>query len=178
MKRAAAILAIALLASACSPAAARNCAPTGLTSNGELLPDCTLATLNGPPLRLPDGIKGTPTVLNFWASWCTACTAEMPAFERVSKRAGASLRVLGVDAVGISGETRAAGTAFAARLRVTYPVAFDDAGGLYYHFQKRPTLPITVFVDARGIVADFHIGQLDEGEIVSAVSRNLGVAIP
>lgn len=177
MRMAGFALCIAFALAGCSSEKVNSCAPAGLTTNGEALPDCSFTLLDGSTLRIPDDLRGTPTVLNFWASWCVACLDEMPAFDRIARRAGARLRVIGMDAVGVAGETESGGRTFARRLKVSYPIAFDRGGGLYYHFQRRPTLPITVFVDAEGVVANYHIGQLSEAEIAAGILEHLHIRI-
>jgi hypothetical protein len=82
-----------------------------------------------------------------------------------------------MNTVGVEGETEAAGRAFAAKLDIGYPIAFDAEGLLYFHFSGRATLPITVFVDPRGNVADFHIGELTEADIRKTLKTSLGLVL-
>jgi thiol-disulfide isomerase/thioredoxin len=104
---------------------------------------------------------GQPLVLNFFASWCTPCVAEMPDLEAAADRYGDQVGFLGLavrdrveDARRIVEETG-----------VTYPVGLDrDA--LIERFQGL-AMPSTVFIAADGEVLDTHLGvlspeQLDE----------------
>jgi thiol-disulfide isomerase/thioredoxin len=61
----------------------------GSATVGRLAPRVELPDLNaiGRRVRLAD-FRGRPTVVNFWASWCPFCVAEMPAFERVHRQHG------------------------------------------------------------------------------------------
>src|SRR5437764_1777078 len=57
--------------------------PTAKDVSGARLPDATFDLLNGDgTVRLAD-YRGTPLVVNVWASWCPPCQQEMPAFEAV-----------------------------------------------------------------------------------------------
>lgn len=69
--------------------------------------------------------KGRVVVVNFWASWCGPCKAEMPALEQVSKEyAGKPVTFIGVD----SSDVRDSARKLLADLKVTYPTVYDKAG--------------------------------------------------
>jgi thiol-disulfide isomerase/thioredoxin len=69
--------------------------------------------------------KGKVVVLNFWASWCGPCKAEMPALQQVSKEyAGKPVAFIGVD----SSDVRDSASKLLADLKVTYPTVYDKAG--------------------------------------------------
>src|SRR6266536_3670413 len=69
--------------------------------------------------------RGRVVVLNFWASWCGPCKAEIPVLEQVSKEyAGKHVTIIGVD----SSDVRATASKLLADLNVTYPTVYDKAG--------------------------------------------------
>lgn len=69
--------------------------------------------------------KGKVVVINFWASWCGPCKAEMPALEQVSKEYGGKpVAFIGVD----SSDVRDSAGKLLADLKVTYPTVYDKAG--------------------------------------------------
>lgn len=69
--------------------------------------------------------KGRVVVINFWASWCGPCKAEMPALEQVSKEyASKPVTFIGVD----SSDVRDRAGKLLADLKVTYPTVYDKAG--------------------------------------------------
>src|SRR5919202_4670429 len=69
--------------------------------------------------------KGKVVVLNFWASWCGPCKAEMPALQQVSKEyAGKPVTFIGVD----SSDVRDSASKLLTDLKVTYPTVYDKAG--------------------------------------------------
>jgi cytochrome c biogenesis protein CcmG, thiol:disulfide interchange protein DsbE len=176
------VLSTVVLLASCSkaePNAFPPCTPHGFTSPGEALPDCTFEGFNGwSPVRLAK-LQGKPVVLNFWASWCIACITELPNFEKVWKSFNGRVTIVGMDVTGLQGETKGAGLTFARRAGVTYRLAYDPSGLLYAHFspsRTRPIMPITVYVDGRGIVKERHFGgPLSEKELRDAIAQFLGV---
>lgn len=95
-------------------------AAIGHPTTGTAAPAVTLDMLDGGALRL-DALQGRVVLVNFWATWCPPCRAEMPGFETVyqARRAG------GFTVVGISMDegSRAAVAAFLRDHGITYPVA-------------------------------------------------------
>ncbi len=70
-------------------------------------------------------LKGRVVVINFWASWCGPCKAEMPALEQANKQyAGKPVTFIGVD----SSDVRDDASKLLADLNVTYPTVYDKVG--------------------------------------------------
>ena len=175
------ILALALLfAAACTgelpPPAFETCTARSILSEGQRLPDCTFETLDGGRLALRD-LEGKPAVLNFWAEWCVACTREMPDIEAVHQELGDRVAIVGMDLLGVQGETTSAAKGFVERTGVTYRVAYDRNGGLYNHFGNvaNPIMPLTVFVDERGRLAGLRFGEIDAEKLRSLLEEHLQV---
>jgi len=118
-------------------------------------------------------LRGTPLVLNFYASWCTICDRELPDFERVSQQLGERVHVLGVNPQ--SNDTDAAQAAMIARNGVTYPTLRDPQDELLRQFNTTGGLPTTVFVDADGVVRKVHNGLLTEQLLLDEIEASLGV---
>lgn len=118
-------------------------------------------------------LRGTPLVLNFYASWCTICDRELPDFERVSQQLGDRVRVLGVNPQ--SNDTDAAQAAMIARNGVTYPTLPDPQDELLRQFNTTGGLPTTVFVDADGVVRKVHNGLLTEQLLLDEIEASFGV---
>jgi thiol-disulfide isomerase/thioredoxin len=96
-------------------------------------------------------LRGRVVVVNFWASWCGPCRAEMPALEQVSRDyagAGKAVTVVGVDV----SDQRAAANAFLTKAGVSYPTVFDGKGlsGGVATAWSVTALPQTWFVAADG----------------------------
>lgn len=146
------------------------CTPHSLTSPGKTIPDCSFEGFNGSPTLKLSSLRGRPTVLNFWASWCIECVGEMPAFQRVFASLGGRVAFVGMNVTGLVGETEGAGRAFAKRTGVRYQLAFDPGGLLYGHFgpahtASRLLLPITIFVNSKGVVVERNFGALSEKDL-------------
>ncbi|MBG7605450.1 MAG: TlpA family protein disulfide reductase [Actinobacteria bacterium] len=142
---------------------------TGQASIGEVAPAIEMVDFDGVTLTL-DEYRGTPVVLNFWASWCPFCVAEMPDFEQVSQAFGEDVAFLGVNlrddsaqAVSLAGETG-----------VTYRLAADPNGVVYGAFGGT-SMPTTVFIDADGVVRDVVAGQMSADALASNIEQ-LGVS--
>jgi cytochrome c biogenesis protein CcmG/thiol:disulfide interchange protein DsbE len=117
-------------------------------------------------------LKGTPYLLNFWASWCAACRDEAPylkaAYERYEKGRG-GFRVIGI---AIQDELEKA-RAFARRFGKEYFLAMDsERGDISLNFGLYG-VPETFFVDAQGVISHKHIGALDWEMVQREVERML-----
>ncbi len=117
-----------------------------------LAPTFTLDTLDGGKVHLTQ-LRGKPVVLNFWASWCGPCRAEMPVLARAWERYGRHVHFLGVNVLDDPEDARR----FAAQLAVPFPSAHDPRGDTLRWFQV-VGLPSTVFVTAEGTLAKVHPG--------------------
>ena len=107
---------------------------------------------------------GKPMIVNFWASWCTPCRAEMPAFERVHQDLGDKVTIVGVtDEDDLTAAKKAAKKA-----GVTYPLLVDEDQTLLTDLGVSG-LPGTVFVDADGNVIGRHLGALTEAQLTKEI---------
>jgi cytochrome oxidase Cu insertion factor (SCO1/SenC/PrrC family) len=124
---------------------------------GALAPEFTLRTTRGASLRL-SSLRGKTVLINFWATWCTACRSEMPrlaAWYRQMK--GRGLVVLGVDQQDDVGSVRA----YARKLHIPYPVVLDSGGDVSARYNT-VFLPTSLLVNQNGAVAAIKVGVLDQ----------------
>lgn len=142
-----------------SAAARRSEAGSGVTA--------TLAKLDGGLISLID-FRGTPLVVNFMASWCGACQAELPAIQKLSSQLGAKVQFLGVALQDAPGDVHALVT----RTGVTYPVALDPDGTLFQSFGAA-SMPTTVLIGADGRVALVHQGELTAQQLGALINEKL-----
>jgi thiol-disulfide isomerase/thioredoxin len=116
-------------------------------------PDFVLSELGGEAIRLEE-LRGQPVILNFWASWCAPCRAEMPALEKIAQEyASKGLVMLLVN----QGESEASITPFLEGVGISAPVLLDrdlTATSLY----RVNALPPTFFIDKDGRIQDYIIG--------------------
>jgi thiol-disulfide isomerase/thioredoxin len=177
---AAAALALLAACSGSGPADATKtalprCESTGIISIGEKIPTrCRFERLQGGVLRLAD-LVGKPAVINFWASWCTYCIDEMPAFQRVFASLDAKVAFVGANLLRVQGETRGEAARFARSTGVRYSLIYDDGGLLFANFSAQLLVPATIFVRADGVVAFRVFGPQTEKQLRSLVRAYLKV---
>lgn len=122
---------------------------------GFLAPDIQLTTLDGQTARLKD-FRGSAVILNFWASWCPPCKAEMPALQQIHTQfQGKNLIVLGINAT--SQDQLDTAAQFLQENGLTFPVSYDFDGSAMEKYLVR-ALPTTFFIDAQGVIQDITVG--------------------
>jgi thiol-disulfide isomerase/thioredoxin len=124
--------------------------PAAARSQTQEAPSVTLKDLRGRVHRLSD-YKGKVVLLNFWATWCPPCRAEVPDLVRWQRE----YRHEGLQVVGITypPPDRAAVRSFVRRHQVTYPVLLGSKGTKAL-FDLSETLPFTVVIDREGRVRE------------------------
>jgi cytochrome c biogenesis protein CcmG/thiol:disulfide interchange protein DsbE len=124
-------------------------------------PDFTVTTLDGNPLQLSD-LRGKPVFLNFWATWCVPCRAEMPAFAAFTAAYGDEAVILAVNA---DRESPEAVQAFLTELNAeAVPVALDPTGEVRDLYAVA-ALPTTYFIDATGKVRTVRFGEVTTNDL-------------
>jgi len=138
------------------------------------LPDLELPCLeDGPAVNLKD-LRGTPTVLNVWAAWCTNCDREMPLFASAMDRADDKLRFFGVHYKATRGQGQASEEDFG----VPFPSVHDPDGDRTALALKATAPPQTFFVTADGKVVGHEVGEIEsQDELDGLVERYLGVRL-
>jgi thiol-disulfide isomerase/thioredoxin len=133
-----------------------------------------LTDFEGQDFSLQD-FEGRPVVMNFWASWCPFCVAEMPGFEKVHRSVGDEVAFLGIDPCeSCQGGSREAAERLARETGVTYRLAEDPNGSVFVAFGGS-SMPTTVFIDADGRVVERVGGMLSESQLRDFIGRLFGV---
>ncbi len=135
---------------------------------GEPAPDFTLPGIDGGTVRLSD-YRGTPLVLNFWASWCAPCRKEFPLFRETLAAKDGQFQLVGVS----TGDLRGDAKRFAVDQRADWPNGFDADNSVARGYGVDP-LPQTFFIRADGTVASHVVRALDRAELNREL-RKIGV---
>jgi DsbE subfamily thiol:disulfide oxidoreductase len=133
-------------------------------------PAIELVALDGGRHRLSD-LRGKVVLVNFWATWCPPCRAEMPSLARLSERmAGKSFAILGVD----MGDTAEEVKAFLKEMPVPFPTLMDEDGATLKRWNVIG-FPSTFLVDAKGALRYGITGAIewDAPEAVEAIEKLL-----
>jgi thiol-disulfide isomerase/thioredoxin len=119
-------------------------------------PPLTLTDLRGQPWSLA-AQRGRVVLLNFWATWCEPCRAEMPALQALADRLGAGrLAVVGVNYQ----ETEARIERFVSATGIRFPVLLDRDGSVTRAWTRR-IFPTSVLVGPDGRARQVIVGEFD-----------------
>jgi len=135
---------------------------------GDTAPDFVINEISGNSYKLSD-LRGSVVMLQFTASWCSVCIKEMPYIEneiwQVGKDKG--LKVIGIDLDEPIDKVKE----FAKRTKVTYPLALDPEGAIFYQYAQKPAgVTRNVIVDRKGkIIALTRLFNKDEFDSMKKV---------
>jgi peroxiredoxin len=131
-------------------------------------PDFSLQTPDGETVTLA-ALRGKVVLLNFWATWCPPCKAEMPDLNNLHRKYAAEhdFVVLGVDFE----EDAETVQPFLQQYRLIFPVVLDRDGRVTTKlFGVRP-LPTTFIIDREGFVRDAWNGQIASEAMLARLKR-------
>jgi len=130
--------------------------PAQIFSQERKAPPLTLKSIEGQTVRLSD-YRGKVVLINFWATWCPPCRAEIPDLVKFQKEYGKDgLQIIGVT---YPPEERASVRRFTRRLKVNYPIALGTRE-IKASFSRDETLPLTVIIDREGVIRGTIAGIL------------------
>jgi thiol-disulfide isomerase/thioredoxin len=140
--------------------------------NPDPAPDFKLAGLDGKPVTLAES-KGKVILLNFWATWCGPCRAEIPDLIELQNKYKDRLQILGLV---VDDDDPDAIKKFVGKFHINYPVALatDD---LRIEYGGIPALPTSFVLDAEGRVVQKHEGLRDPVLYETEIRALLGLPI-
>ena len=137
-------------------------------------PDFTLPDAKGDRLRLAD-YKGKVVLLNFWATWCGPCKAEIPWFIEFQKQYQAKgFTVLGVS---LDEDGWKVINPYVAEQKINYPILLGNEE-VNQRYGGIEALPTTLLIRRDGKVAYLHAGLVSRSEYEKEILQLLGVSTP
>ncbi len=148
--------------------APKQSAPATNPAQPQVAPDFTLTSLDGKPLKLSD-YRGKVVLLDFWATWCTPCRAEIPRFLEWQQKYGAQ----GLVVLGVSMDDSSKDAAdYAREMKITYPLAMgtpqvaDSYGGVL-------GLPVNLLITRDGQIVNKYVGATDLAAMERQITEQL-----
>ncbi len=138
---------------------------SSLTAPSSELPSESFALFEGGEATLAD-FGGKPLVINFWASWCPACVAELPEVQAANGKYGDRVTVLGL----ANTDNRDAALDLAADVGLTYTLGDDPKGDLFRSLDLI-AMPSTIFITADGEILEVFGGQLNEAGLAERIDN-------
>ena len=130
-------------------------------------PEFSLKNVDGKVVTLAS-LRGKAVYLNFFATWCGPCNEEAPDITRLAQKYKAKgLATVGID----EQESREKALGFIKQYKLSYTVLLDDTsvGNSYGALG----LPLHVFIDKKGVVKTYRIGEMNKSEIEAAIKGAL-----
>jgi len=138
--------------------------PPELLKLGQTPPDFTLLLPDGRHASLSD-FKGRPVLINFWATWCPPCRAEMPELLQAA-RDYPELVMLAVN----SGESAELVSQFAEQFHMDVPVVLDQQGVVNTRYNVSG-LPTSIFIHPDGTIIDVRPGAINRAVIDAILQK-------
>ena len=121
-------------------------------------------------------LKGQVVLVNFWATSCSACIAEMPAIVATHEK----FKALGFQtlAVALQGDPPALVAEFAERRQLPFGVVIDNTGEIARRFGEEQLTPTSVLINRRGEIVKRYVGAPDFAALQGLVARLLAEQPP
>lgn len=131
--------------------------PIGI-EKGQQAPNFTLNDLNGNPVQLSD-YRGKKVLLNFWASWCPPCRAEMPHMQQFHEDTMKDTVILGINLASTEKSIKNV-TSFIEKFGLTFPIVLDEEGDIMQDYAII-AYPTTYFINEQGVIHEIFLGAIN-----------------
>jgi peroxiredoxin len=136
---------------------------------GQPAPAFSLPSPGGKTISL-SSLRGKPVYVNFFASWCGPCNAEAPSIGKLrAQYSKQGLQVVGVDELDAPGQA----AAFEKKYNNPYGLVAIDDSGVVGKAYNTVAMPVHVFIDRRGVVTTYRLGEMNPAEIEAAIKTAL-----
>lgn len=133
---------------------------------GMTAPDFTVPVYGGGEFSLSEH-RGKVVVVNFWATWCTPCCAELPFFNAMYEELGESVSVVAIHSDLVTDDV----AAYLSGYDYTMPFALDETGNAGKLLGVSTMLPHTIIIDSNGVVTYNAAGSLNYEELQALVAQ-------
>ncbi len=138
-----------------------------VTSDAEEFAALAFLTADGETATLAD-FQGDPLVVNFFASWCAPCRAELPDFEAVHVANGDAVRFIGIN----HDLDEVTWRSFVAETAISYETVFQPNYEIWTAMEAKGT-PATAFISADGQLMHLWTGVLDDAKLQELIDEHL-----
>ncbi|MBU5594127.1 TlpA family protein disulfide reductase [Amphibacillus sp. MSJ-3] len=133
---------------------------------GQLAPDFVLTTLSGDEVSLSD-YRGQPLMLNFWATWCPPCRAEMPDMEKFYQNT--DVEILAINLTDTEADINEV-QEFVDKYDLTFPILLDEAIEVAMIYAIQP-IPTSFMIDSEGIIRFKTSGPLTYEQMMQVLEE-------
>ncbi|SDZ93898.1 Peroxiredoxin [Thalassobacillus cyri] len=123
---------------------------------GQKAPDFELKTLEGETVKLSD-YRGKKVMINFWATWCPPCRAEMPDMQKFYENE--DIEILAINLTQTESSRDDVGK-FVDEFGLTFPVLMDENVAVANQYQIKP-IPTSYFIDSEGYIQYVALGAMN-----------------
>lgn len=133
---------------------------------GQTAPDFTLETLGGEQAMLSD-FRGKPVFINFWATWCPPCRAEMPDMQKLYDNKDIEILAINLTDTEKSEDGVAS---FVEEMGLTFPVLMDAEGEISSAYNVK-AYPTSYMVDAEGKISHIAYGAMNYNVMIQEYEK-------